>query len=350
MKYLLSLVLVPLLMAASCEKQSPGSDSDRNPHYRLMFYNTENLFDAVDDPTINDEEFLPGSQKKWTEARYQEKLDHLAQVIRDLGGDTLPALVGLCEVENRRTVDELISKTSLKGTDYKVIHQESPDSRGIDVALLYRSGYFKVTATEFIRIRMPGDSAFRTRDILYAQGVLGGKDTINLFVSHWPSRSSGEVQTRPLRMFVAQTIRSKVDSLFSRNRAARIVITGDFNDEPMDLSVTGGLKALLTFEATQSGRLYDLTQQFKNGSPGGTYKYKGSWNLLDHIVVSGALMDTTRKIYSRPADAHVFMADYLMEADKESLGQRPLRTYMGSFYQGGYSDHLPVYLDLRATL
>ncbi len=347
MKYFIVIVLASLLLAASCEKQQTSVVSDPNPYYRIMFYNTENLFDAVNDPLINDEEFLPTSTKKWTEKRYQEKLDHIAKVIRDLGNDTLPIMVGLCEVENRKTVDDLIGKTFLNGSDYKVIHHESPDSRGIDVALLYRSRYFQLLDSHFIKIHYPVDTTFKTREILYAHGILGGKDTIHVFVNHWPSRSSGEVQTRPLRVFVAETVKSKVDSILLKSPSAQIVITGDFNDEPMDLSVVSGLKAMLTYVNPSPSKLYDLTNQLKKGKPGGSYKYKGTWSTLDHMVVSGSLLDTTRILYSKPADLHVFQASYLLEADKENLGERPLRTYMGNFYQGGYSDHLPVYLDIR---
>lgn len=347
MKYLCIIVLASLLMAASCEKDKPSGMVDKNPHFRVMFYNTENLFDALDDPKINDEEFLPGSTRKWTEARYQEKLNHIAQVIKDLGNDTLPVLVGLCEVENRKTVDDLINKTLLKGLDYKIIHRESPDTRGIDVALLYRTRYFQLIGFQFFPIRFPDDIALRTREILYASGILGGKDTVHVFVNHWPSRSSGEIQTRPLRLFVAQTVKSKVDSIWMKSPGAQILITGDFNDEPMDLSVISGLKALLTYDKPVEGKLYDLTQGLKNSSPGGTYKYKGTWNLLDHVVISGSMLDTARLLYARPADLHVFQAKYLLEPDKSNLGSQPLRTYLGTFYQGGYSDHLPVFLDIH---
>jgi len=347
MKYLGIFLLTSLLLAASCEKDKPSGVVDTNPHFRVMFYNVENLFDAIDDPLINDEEFLPGSQKKWTEARYQEKIDHIAKVISDLGKDTLPVLVGLCEVENRKTVDDLINKTRLKGLDYKIIHRESPDSRGIDVALLYRSRYFQLIDSHFFPIRFPLDTAMRTREILYAHGILGGRDTLHVFVNHWPSRSSGEIESRPLRVWVAEAVRFRVDSILRKSPAAEILITGDFNDEPMDLSVVSGLNALLSYEKPDAGKLYDLTQGLKKSSPGGTYKYKGAWNLLDHMVVSGSILDTSRILYARPSDLHVFQAKYLLEADKEYMGDRPLRTYLGSFYQGGYSDHLPVYLDIH---
>jgi len=347
MKYLGILILTALLLAASCDHEKPSGAVDPNPHYRVMFYNTENLFDAIDDPLVNDQEFLPGSAKKWTEERYQDKIDHIAKVIRDLGGDTLPVLVGLCEIENRRTLTDLISKTSLKGLDYTIIHRESPDLRGIDVALLYRSRYFNLISSHFFAIRFPFDTAVRTREILYAHGVLAGKDTLHVFVNHWPSRSGGEVQSRPLRVWVAEAVRYRVDSILRISPAAKILITGDFNDEPMDLSVVSGLNALLSYEKPKAGQLYDLTLGLKNSSPGGTYKYKGTWNLLDHMVVSGAVLDTSGLLYSRPSDFHVFHADYLLEADKTNMGEQPFRTYLGNFYQGGYSDHLPVYLDLH---
>ena len=347
MKYIGFLTFISLLLAASCEKDKPSGVIDANPHFRVMFYNVENLFDAINDPIINDEEFLPGSQKNWTESRYQNKIDHIAQVIKDLGEDTLPALVGLCEVENRKTVDDLINKTELKGLDYKIIHRESPDSRGIDVALLYRSRYFRLIGSQFFAIRFPSDSTLHTREILYAYGILGGKDTLHVFVNHWPSRSSGEVKTRPLRLWVAEAVRYRVDSILTKSPSAQIVIAGDFNDEPVDNSVVSGLSALLSYEKFVAGNLYDLTQGLKKTSPGGTYKYKGVWNLLDHMVVSGSVLDTSRILYSRPTDLHVFQAKYLLEPDEANMGVQPRRTYLGNYYQGGYSDHLPVYLDIH---
>lgn len=347
MKYVCFSAVIFLLLSASCEKEKPSGGADHNPHYRMMFYNVENLFDTIDDPLINDQEFLPGSQKNWTEGRYQNKLNQIAKVIRDLGHDTLPALVGLCEIENGKTLQDLISKTTLKGLDYQIVHHESPDSRGIDVALLYRSGYFQLIGSNFFAIRFPFDTTVRTREILYAYGVLGGKDTLHVFVNHWPSRSSGEVQTRPLRVWVAEAVRLRVDSILQLHPKAQILITGDFNDEPMDLSVVSGLHALLVYDKPEAGRLYDLTQRLKESSPGGTYKYKGNWNLLDHMVVSGSVLDTARLLYARPADLHVFHAGYLLDTDQTNLGEMPFRTYLGNYYQGGYSDHLPVYLDMH---
>lgn len=347
MRSIAIVVFCTLLLAASCDNEKPSVVSDPNPHFRVMFYNVENLFDTENDPAINDEEFLPGSDKKWTKERYETKLNQIAKVIGDLGGDTLPVLVGLCEIENRRTLDDLLGTSKLSGADYRIVHQESPDSRGIDVALLYRSRYFQLLNNRFVPVKFPKGTDVRTREILYASGVLAGKDTLHILVNHWPSRSSGEVQTRPLRLAAATTVREVVDSVLRITPDAKIVITGDFNDEPMDASVTDGLRAKLAYDMPVNANLYDLTQELRKTSPGGTYNYKGTWNLLDHMVVSGALLDTTAAIYCRPSGMHAFTARYLLEKDEENMGQRPVRTYLGSYYQGGYSDHLPVYLELH---
>jgi hypothetical protein len=155
------------------------------------------------------------------------------------------------------------------------------------------------------------------------------------------------VESRPLRAFVATAVRIRVDSILAGNSHASIIITGDFNDEPMDLSIVSALRAHLAYDDPQSEELYDLTGLLKSGYPGGTYKYRGSWNLLDHMVISGSLMDTTRGLYVRTSDMHVFATSKILEEDKEYMGERPFRTYLGPYYHGGYSDHLPVFLDIR---
>jgi predicted extracellular nuclease len=347
MRILAFIAVLPLLLAGSCEKDKPLVTGDPNPYYRIMFYNVENLFDTEDDPLTNDGEFMPDSEKEWTDARYRDKLKKIVRVITDLGGDTLPVLVGMCEIENRHTLDDLLALPGLSGTDYRIVHQESPDRRGIDVGLLYRNRYFSLIRSEFIPIFIPFDTAVRTRDILYISGILGGIDTLHLFVNHWPSRSSGEVESRPLRMHVARAVKARVDSILMVSPGAHIVMTGDFNDEPEDKSVVSGLQALLSTASPREDKLYDLSQAISEKEPSGSYKYKGTWNVLDHMVVSGVLLDTANLLYVKPIDVHAFSAGYLLEEDREYMGQRPYRTYLGPHYHGGYSDHLPVYLDIH---
>jgi predicted extracellular nuclease len=346
-RWIILSLLVPFLFAASCEKLKEGQAKDPNPYLRVMFYNVENLFDIEDDPLVNDEEFTPSSEKEWNQVKYQEKLSRIAWVIGAAGKDTLPPLVGLAEIENRGTLVDLLNTSPLAGQDYKIIHQESPDLRGIDVALLYRANFFTPLSTNFIRLSFPSDTALRSRDILFCKGVLVTGDTLCLFVNHWPSRSSGEVESRPLRMVAALAVKERIDSIRATDPGAKIIVMGDFNDEPQDLSVISGLQAQLAFGNIQPTGLYDLTISLKDDFPGGTYKYKGTWNLLDHIVVSGTLMDTTRNLYVKSSDIHAFAISRILEEDKQNLGEQPFRTYWGNNYHGGYSDHLPVYLDLH---
>jgi predicted extracellular nuclease len=346
-RWIIVLFLIPLLFAGSCEKLKEAEVKDPNPYFRIMFYNVENLFDTEDDPEIDDQEFLPSSDKEWNLSRYRDKLSKLAWVIGEAGGDTLPILVGLAEIENRNTLEELISTAPLAGQDYGIIHRESPDKRGIDVALLYRANYFTPLTSNFLRLSFPTDTSLRSRDILYCKGRLASGDTLYVFVNHWPSRSSGEVESRPLRLAAAQAVKASIDSIMGSDPGADIVVMGDLNDEPQDLSVISGLQAELSFEIVQASKLYDLTIRLKDGFPGGTYKYKGTWNLLDHMVVSGSLMDTLRNFYVKTADIHVFANSRILEEDKQNMGQQPFRTYWGNNFHGGYSDHLPIYLDLR---
>jgi len=346
-RWIILSILIPLLLAGSCEKEKEGRAKDPNPYFRIMFYNVENLFDTEDDPLINDQEFLPSSEKEWNQSRYQDKLSKIAWIIGEAGEDTLPVLVGLAEIENRKTLDDLLTVAPLRGQDYRIIHQESPDLRGIDVALLYRANFFKPLTTDFIRLHFPSDTALKSRDILFCQGIMASGDTLCVFVNHWPSRSSGEVESRPLRMVAAKAVKAKIDSIRNTGRGTHFLLMGDFNDEPGDLSVISGLEARLSFEDINGMELYDLSVKLKDGFPGGTYKYKGTWNLLDHMVVSGTLMDTTRNLYVKTSDIHVFANSRILEEDKQNLGEQPFRTYWGNNYHGGYSDHLPVLLDLH---
>ncbi len=350
MKLVKNLVLLSgllLALSCSCEKNIPATKSDSNPFYRLMFYNVENLFDTLDNPGTMDEEFMPEDDKNWNSVKYYDKLNKIARVITDVGDGEYPAVIGLCEVENLSVLEGLCLATSLKEIGYQIVHKESPDFRGIDVALLFRPDVFKLLNYKTWPVWIPFSPDTRTREILYACGELPGKDTIHIFANHWPSRSGGEVETRPKRVFVAEMLRSKVDSILAMDPDARIVITGDFNDEPTDLSIVSGLSAYSSFDDPQSNRLYNTSHFLQKNIKKGSYKYKGNWNMLDQFIISGALLDTSANIYSSQFDVHLFEKNYLLEKDDTFLGDKPFRTYLGDYYHGGYSDHLPVYLDIR---
>ena len=319
------------------QKQKQGED-----YLRIMFYNVENFFDTVDDPHTNDNEFLPDGTMHWTQDRYIAKRNNIYRVVTNTGEWDTPALVGFCEIENRSVLDDLIKNTPLAKYPYKIIHKESPDQRGIDVALLYRSDYLKCLGQQFIRVRFSDDRK-RTRDILYATLRTNNGDTLHIFVNHWASRSGGQQQSDASRLLAASLARQKVDSIFSRNAMAKIVITGDLNDVPSDKSLTEGLRALNDTAKSKPSALFNL-MAYKINESTGTIKYQGKWMIFDQIIVSGGLLrGMPRTDVSR---CKIFRADYLLEPDKRYHGVKPFRTYSGQKYNNGFADHLPVYVDI----
>ncbi|MDR1156010.1 MAG: hypothetical protein LBL04_14985 [Bacteroidales bacterium] len=311
-------------------------------YIRLMFYNVENFFDTVDDPTTSDNEFTPEGAFHWTPSRYINKRNHIFRVIAHVGEWDPPALVGLCEVENRGVVDDLVKNTPLAKYPYRVVHKESPDQRGIDVALLYRSDYLKCIGQQFIRVNF-ADNRKRTRDILYATLSTTKGDTLHVFVNHWPSRSNGQRQSEQGRILAASLVRHKVDSVFSRNPLANIVITGDLNDGPTDKSLLSGLRALNDTAQAKPSALFNLSA-CKMKEQTGTIKYQGRWSVFDQIIVSGGLLRGSLR--TEASRCLIFRADYLLEPDRRYQGVKPFRMYVGPRYNKGFSDHLPVYLDI----
>ena len=205
---------------------------------RIVFYNVENLFDVYNDSLTNDDEFTPEGERNWNNYKFYKKLNNLSKVIISIGEWNPPSVIGFCEIENRFVLNKLIYETPLKSIDYKIIHAESPDRRGIDVAFLYRESRFVPLFYSPIPINFPDDTLSKTRDILYVKGVLAEADTVHFFVNHWPSRYGGYEDSKPRRIFVASVLRSKVDSILSVNRDPNIIIMGDFNDEPWDESIS----------------------------------------------------------------------------------------------------------------
>jgi len=313
--------------------------------FKIVFYNLENLFDIKDDTSKWDEQFLPEGDKHWTYWKYQTKQKNLAKVIAAAGGWQDAALVGVCEIENAFVLEELTTKSPLKKLNYKFIHKESPDRRGIDVALLYQEEQFIPLFYKHIQIDFPFAPQSKTRDILYVKGLTPNKDTLHIFVNHWPSRWGGQMKTEPKRIYVAQTLRKEVDSLFQNTVNPNIVIIGDFNDTPSDQSVIKYLKAQAPSKKIQKKQLYNLMYPLSL-SHEGTHPYHGHWAVLDHIIVSSALLDKSNKIYTTTTSAYPFKADFLLEEDTKYGGIKTNRSYIGFKYNGGYSDHLPVILDL----
>lgn len=308
--------------------------------FDVVFYNVENLFDTINHPVKNDDEFTPGSTKKWTSPRYQEKLKKLSLVLANDGKDQLPSVIGLCEVENRSVVKDLMKTDKLRKGKYKIIHFESPDFRGIDVAFAYRKKHLKILEQRPIKVEL-GDTTRTTRDILYVKGLAYKKDTVHFLVNHWPSRYGGQMESEPNRLRAAYILRVEVSRLQKLNPNAKIVIMGDFNDYPTDKSMTEIMGA---FAEPQIHRPSDLCNLLGNAHDNGmgSYSYKGQWGMLDQIIISYPLLNATTGLTATFECASVIKEDFMLYTNKKTGKQSPNRTYGGPRYYGGYSDHLPV--------
>ena len=345
--------IVFILMVSGCFRVSPvllhAQPIDTEPAARLMFYNAENLFDIMDDSLTADEEFLPRGMRYWTYKKLNQKLNHLHKTIVAVGGWQPPAIVGLCEVENRYVLERLVEGTPLQYLHYQIIHFDSPDKRGIDVALLYRPSLFSPISQEAIRVSFPHHPHKATRDVLYAKGILLQTDTVHVFINHWPSRRGGQQASAPDRNYVAGLVRKKTDSLFAVNAKANIIIMGDFNDGPEDESLLLHLGAKRETEQHETSQLYNMMHAETMGHGiAGTHKYQGQWHAFDQIIVSGALLQHKQALQIPAGRAGIFCEDFLLQEDITYLGKKPFRTYTGYHYQGGFSDHLPVFIDLTA--
>lgn len=329
-----------IAMLSCLSHAQPGTPVAQNT-FRVMSYNVENLFDLDDDSLTRDEEYLPGGLRGWNYERYRRKLIHIGRVLV-AGGWNPPALVGLCEIESRRAMTDLTLYSPLKNLGYKFIHYESPDARGVDVAMLYQPEFFKPLNHKPLRIDFPHAPSSRTRDILYVNGQLPTGDTLHCFVCHFPSRLGGELESEQNRIFVASVLREEVDSIFRSDTNALVVIMGDFNDYPDNHSMLNVLNAK-EYESGE-GQLVNLMFPLHKAGKG-THKHAGEWGALDQLIVSRALLSPLSAFRTLPEGATILSLPFLLTDDKQYLGQQPFRTYLGMKYQEGYSDHLPVYID-----
>ncbi len=341
MRHLIFILLTSLALQAAA--QSENESPERS--FRYMFYNVENLFDTEDDTEKNDQEFLPNEGKFWNKYRYKDKLFKIYQVITAVGGWKSPEIIGLCEIENRKVLEDLISRTPLYNAGYKIIHFESPDSRGIDVGLLYRESAFEPLIQAKIPVRFPGNQR-STRDILYVKGVVYSVDTIHVYVNHWPSRWGGQLETEEKRMRAASVLRKHVDSVFYADKNPNILISGDLNDYPDNKSLTENLRAKTeNYDKARNELLYNLSYYLQFSKKQGSHKYHGEWGVLDQLIVSGNFLNKSQTLQTSLNHASVFMEDFLYEDDEKYTGKIPNRTYIGYRHHGGFSDHLPVYID-----
>ena len=313
----------------------------------VSFYNFENFYDTIFHGSNDDEAFTPHGAKAYTSAVFNDKVQKLATVLSQIGTDVNPdgpALLGAAEIENQFVLDTLLKHPLIAKRNYKYVHYNSRDFRGVDVALIYNPKYFKVERSRPIYVQLPQGSktAFFTRDILWVQGLLDG-EKVNVFVNHWPSRSGGEKRSEPARMAAAVTLRKFLDSLNIIYPNIKSIIMGDLNDDPVNNSITIGLQAKGDTKKLKTDELYNpWVDYYKSGL--GTLAYQDSWSLFDQIIISQDWLDKKQAgfFYYK---SHVFKPEFLIENFGQYKGY-PKRTYSGDVYNYGYSDHFPTYLVL----
>lgn len=334
----LYLLLLSFLLS-TCQSQRTTLNSSTNTT-RIAFYNVENLFDTVDDPKHADEDFTPEGRQQWTTKRYNKKLDQIGKVIEVMA---FPDLMGLCEIENRKVLTDLTKINRLSDQKYEIVHFDSPDYRGIDVALIYDSKQFKVKDVEPISVDIPEsiEPNYTTRDILLVYGIYKKKYPLHIFVNHWPSRRGGLAASEPKRLFAAEQLRKAANRVITDDKDANIIIMGDMNDETDNKSITEVLNVSKLADSPQPQELYNCFSDI-DAQQRGSYNYRGNWNMLDQIIVSGNLLDDDGLKISQPT---VFRQDW-MTFKHDRFGETPNRTYGGPNYYGGISDHFPVYVDL----
>lgn len=307
--------------------------------FRVAFWNFENFFDPFVDSTRVYNEFTENGSQHWTKSRFYKKRNNLYKAILSLSENEPLAILGIAEIENQYVLNSLFNQTPLKTHNYRIVHYEGDDKRGIDVAVAYCIDKLQLIYSEPIKVKNPSNQAFKTRDILYAKFYDRRGDTLHVFVNHWPSRYGGERETIKLRALAANTLKHKVDSLiFLHQTIPKIIIMGDFNDTPEDPSI----KEILCKNES-------LLNLFKNGEKlgfEGTLKHQYTWQIFDQIIVSNSLNDNEKGLSYKKNSAQIFHAEFLFEKDDSFGGVRLFRTYVGPKYFGGYSDHLPVYIDL----
>jgi hypothetical protein len=330
-----------LFIYLGCFPSHAISQGRKGSTITIGFYNLENLYDTIDDPTTDDQEFTPSGSDKWDSKRYKVKLEHLAEAISQIGGELVkdgPVMVGLAEVENEQVVEDLISTPPLRSMGFRVIHYNSPDKRGIDVAFIYKPSIFKVTESKAIPLKINDKPDFFTRDILQVSGTLDGQPLV-ILVNHWPSRTKGEKESMPLRNAAADLCRSIFDSIQNGKPGTGVIIMGDFNDDPFNESLMNHLMTRSSPENLKKGDLYNpMWSLYEEGV--GSLAYKGKWNLFDQIIVSASLVEKNKKRYCF-YKAGVMKNKMLLEQEGQYAGY-PYRSYAGNNYLGGYSDHLPA--------
>ncbi len=334
MKKLLLLSCLFLYVRAFAQKDEPLLKPGR-----VIFYNVENLFDTINDPETQDEEFLPKSKNQWNTRKYQVKLNHTAKVFAALLDTIQPLIIGMCEVENMKVLEDLIAQPNLKKFNFGIAHHDSPDERGIDVALLYNKDVIESVFDATLKVDL--GSSDKTRDILYFKAYITEEFPIWFFVNHWPSRRGGAGESDDKRMMASKVLKDKIENIYLGEPFARVVLMGDFNDNPANASLKN---ISATYKKQKTLPLVNLMHPLKEKNEF-TLRYKDQRDIFDQFIVSGNMLDKKNQYFIRNSSASIFSPRWILY-DHKTYGLIPNRTYASGKWVGGYSDHLPVYFDL----
>jgi hypothetical protein len=311
----------------------------------IGFWNVENLYDTLNDQWKNDEDFTPAGTNAWTGDRYRTKINHLADVISQMATDITPdglAILGLCEIENKSVVQDLVNSPKLKSRNYKIVHIEGPDARGVDPSFIYNPVYFKVTKSVAYHVTLVTDSSHKTRDILVVSGSFAG-DPVTVLVNHWPSRRGGELASRPNRNAAAKVAKHIADSVTTANPKAKVIIMGDLNDDPINVCVKDVIGTYANEKKPEPGKFFNpMEKPYNDGI--GTLAWQDSWNLFDQVILNKNWMEGNFETWQYH-NVRIFNKDFL-KSDFGNFRGYPFRTYSGGTYTAGYSDHFPVYITI----
>ena len=315
--------------------------------YKVVFYNLENLFDTINDPNKNDEEYLPEGARKWTTYRYNQKQENMSRVLFDIAAEdrNFPTVIGVSEIENRLVLEDLVVQPHMALGNYRIVHYDSPDRRGVDCAFLYRPDVFKLEGSKAHKFEMPGIPNFYTRDLVTMWGTIEG-EPFYFLVSHWPSRLGGKEASQFKRDACAKQIREIKDSLLRENPATKVIVMGDYNDDATDDSIVEVMGAKGDVKDLQPGDFFNpYVQMLRAGL--GTLAYQDAWNLFDNICVTENLVNAKagelKLIKGKKFYGNIFTRPYMLQQEGQYKGY-PLRTFVTNNFQNGFSDHFPVYI------
>ncbi|PVY39090.1 endonuclease/exonuclease/phosphatase family protein [Pontibacter virosus] len=333
--------LFSLTMLSGCA--SLTSSIKKPKLYTIAFYNTEKLYDTQNDPKTDDDGFTPGGVLQWDQDRYKTKIRHIAQVIETIGGKNGPDIIGLCEVENRQVLDDIVKSSPLRKRRYGIIHYDSPDPEGLDVAMLYNPRVFKPTSQTNLPVKF-SERGFASRGILQVKGTLAG-EPVTVYVNHWPEDRGSATLGAARRRDAATELRRQLDLQLKTDKNAKIIVLGDFADEPNSVSVEKVLKASGRPNPAYQNELFNTFYLwFVQGN--GSYHTRNDNKMRDQIMVTKSMMNTQTGLHYVHGSAQIHDPEFA----KFTFGRykdTPRQTWSHTLYLGGYSDHFPVYIKLQ---